>query len=469
MNNRKRTVIGAALCLGGVWTASLTRAEDTLQQRFDRLEQRYNILERKVELDQEAAATKAKDGASVTASAGDGFTIRNADKSFSLKFAGYTQGDARFYLRDRSKALTDTFIVRRARLWLDLTLFKVASFRVVPDFGGGTTALQDAYLNLNYHPAFQVRAGRFKVPFGLERLQASDKTLFIETAHTTSLTPNYDNGLQLWGDLWDGALTYAAAYTNGPADGASVDGDSGDAKALSARVFAHPFRSGGSLAWKDLGVGFAVTKDQLLGAATATVTGLSAYRTPGQQSVFAYLTGNTGVVADGERVRWSPQAYWYPGRFGVLAEYVASQAKVKRIAAPFTRAKLTNEAWQVQGSFVLTGETASYRGVKPRKNFDTADGGGWGAWELAGRYSELKTDPASFAVVPGGPTTGLYANSTTQVRRASTISGGVNWYLNNAVKIQAEYDHTRFTGGALLPLTRRPNVREFLTRFQFSF
>jgi trimethylamine--corrinoid protein Co-methyltransferase len=47
---------------------------------------------------------------------------------------------------------------------------------------------------------------------------------------------------------WNGAVSYAAAYTNGAADGASSDGDTtSDHKGLSARIFVHPFRSGGSL------------------------------------------------------------------------------------------------------------------------------------------------------------------------------------------------------------------------------
>jgi phosphate-selective porin OprO/OprP len=464
MKKRWAAVIIGVFVAGGVLTPGLTRAEESLQDRFERLEQRYNILERKVENDEETVAAKAKEAPSVTANPGDGFTIKNPDKSFVLKFGGYNQLDGRFFLNDNAKTQTDTYVIRRARLWFDATLFNAVGVRIVPDFGGGATTLQDAWLNLNYIPGLQLRAGRFKVPFGLERLQSSHQTLFTETGHTTSLTPNYDIGLQLWGDLWGGTVNYALAHTNGVADGASADSDTSDGKAITARVFVHPFRSGGSLVWKDLGIGIAVGRDSVLNASTATATGLPTYRTPGQQSFLTY--GN--AVLDGDRLRWSPQAYWYAGRFGFLGEYVVSRADVKRVVSPITQATLTNRAWQTQVSYALTGETASYKGLKPLKPFGTKDGGGWGAWELAGRYSEFRADLATFDTALGA-TTGLYANKTTQAQRARTWSGGVNWYLNSFVKIQTNYDHTQFTGGATGTGTRKLPVREWITRFQVSF
>ena len=45
---------------------------------------------------------------------------------------------------------------------------------------------------------------------------------------------------------------------------------------------------------------------------------------------------------------------------------------------------------------MLTGEDASYRGVvKPSEPFSPGKGG-WGAWELVGRYGELEIDDDAF-------------------------------------------------------------------------
>jgi len=46
---------------------------------------------------------------------------------------------------------------------------------------------------------------------------------------------------------------------------------------------------------------------------------------------------------------------------------------------------------------VLTGEEASYKGVKPKRPFDLKNGA-WGAFELAARYSQLHVDGDAFPV-----------------------------------------------------------------------
>ena len=43
----------------------------------------------------------------------------------------------------------------------------------------------------------------------------------------------------------------------------------------------------------------------------------------------------------------------------------------------------------------------------------------------------------------------------------------MNWYLNRAVKIQADYEQTHFEGGATTG--DRKTANEILTRFQVGF
>src|SRR5262245_28323465 len=80
------------------------------------LEERMSIIERKDENDQEAAAAKAKDGATATAGK-DGFTIKSNDGSFALKVGGLVQEDYRDYHSDHGAyQFADQFLVRRARI-----------------------------------------------------------------------------------------------------------------------------------------------------------------------------------------------------------------------------------------------------------------------------------------------------------------------------------------------------------------
>ena len=55
----------------------------------------------------------------------------------------------------------------------------------------------------------------------------------------------------------------------------------------------------------------------------------------------------------------------------------------------------------VQGSYLLTGEHRPYNralgifsGIRPKRNF--LEDGGWGAWELAARYSYLDLAASNF-------------------------------------------------------------------------
>ena len=153
---------------------------------------------------------------------GDGFSLRSADGNFQLKVRGYVQADARYFLDDDERPATDTFILRRVRPIFEGTLYKIFDFRIMPDFGGGQTVLQDAYIEGKLSPRFRVRAGKFKAPVGLERLRSGTDILFVERALPTNLVPNRDLGLQIGGDLGGGVASYAVGVFNGVPDGGSA-------------------------------------------------------------------------------------------------------------------------------------------------------------------------------------------------------------------------------------------------------
>jgi len=385
----------------------------------------------------------------------DGFSIRSADNAFQLRLRGYVQLDGRFYQDDVAKKGTDTFIIRRARPILEGTIFKIFDFRIMPDFGAGTTVLQDAYVNARFAPGFQVRAGKFKPPVGLERLQSATDLLFVERALPTNLVPNRDLGVQLQGGFGGGGgdrLSYALGVFNGVVDAGNGDLDTNNGKDTAGRIVFTPF---GGTAGKGLGVGLAASTGNQNG--TTASTGLPSYKTGGQLTFFSYRSDGTAVgttLADGRRERLSPQLYWYGGPFGLLAEYVRSSQEVRR---GVTSAKLENDAWQVAGSFVLFGGEPSYRGVDPKNPFDSAQHH-WGALELAARYNRLEVDDKAFP---------LFANPASAASRASAWAVGLNWYLTKGVRFMLDYEQTRFQGGA--PTGDRPDEKVILDRIQVSF
>jgi phosphate-selective porin OprO/OprP len=186
--------------------------------------------------------------------------------------------------------------------------------------------------------------------------------------------------------------------------------------------------------------------------------GLATYRTSGQLVFFRYRADGSEagtVLADGTRYRVSAQGYFYSGRFGVLGEQVFSSQAVRRATATD---HMDTHSWQVLGTWVLTGERASYTGVTPRYAFEPS-AGKLGAFELTTRYHQLTADRDAFPV---------FANPATAARAARAWATGVNWYINRSVKLTADYEQTRFEGGAA-DGGSRPTEHDLLTRVQFGF
>lgn len=411
--------------------------------RIEELDQKIRILERKWELEQERAGKEA--GKRAVAGADEkGFFLQSADGAYQMKLRGYVQTDGRFFIDDDEQPATNDFLLRRVRPIVEGTLARHFRFRIMPDFGQGKTVLQDAYLESGYWQAFQVRVGKFKAPLGLERLQSAVNLLFIERALPTDLVPNRDIGLQIGGDLGEGVFGYAVGVFNGVPDGGSADVDGDNDKDAVGRIFAHPFRRSGIGPLKGLGIGVAGSYGDQDG-------GLPSFKSPGQQTFFKY---KTGVVADGRRWRVSPQFNWYFGPVGLLGEYVRS---VQEVSDGNGTADLANEAWQVAASFVITGEDASYGGVKPKRPFDPRNGA-WGAVELAARYHKLEVDSDAFPV---------FADPAKAARTARAWAGGINWHLNRHVKVAANYERTAFERGGATG--DRETEKVLLTRFQVAY
>ena len=437
---------------GGQPLAATVDSMASLATRVDELDQQIRVLNRIGELAADSAAAAAKDRQWATANGKDGFSLKSADGRYTLRFRGYFQGDGRFYANESVPAV-DNLLIRRARPIIEATVGRYFEFRLMPDFGGTSPTIFDAYWDGKFAPEFTVRAGKFKPPIGLERLQSATDIPFAERGLPTNLVPSRDIGLQVAGDISEGLFAYQIGVFNGVPDLANGGDDVSNAKDFAGRVFVQPLKIG---SFRPLGLGIAASTGFERGSTTAS--GLPSYRTPGQQTVFRYNSSATtpanNVYANGRRTRLSPQGYFYTGPFGLLGEYVISKNEVTRADAT---AELEHSAWQAEGSFFLTGEKNSFRSPTPKRPFDPRERG-FGAVELVARYGELAFDEASFP---------LYATLTSSVQKEKAWVVGVNWHFTRAVKIAVNYERTTFTGGA--PTGDREPENAVITRFQTSF
>jgi phosphate-selective porin OprO/OprP len=496
------------LTLSGQAYANDSEELEKLRALVQELDQKIKVLDRKGELAEEAAAAKKKETPVVKASE-KGFGIQSADGQHEIKLRGLIQADGRFFDQgkqtsqkaasgastagylDNTEDAHGTAILRRVRPTIEGKVFDKYDFRFTPEFGDGKANVVDAYIDARFSPAVQLKAGKFKPFVGLERLQSGADIKFIERSYVSSILPNRDVGFSLHGDLAGDKFNYAVGVYNGVVDGGdnTTSSDLNNSKDFAARIFATPFK-GQDNPLEGLGLGIAATYGDVTGQVKDTVNGsvtelTTGYKTDGQQTFFQYngagvlrsgigegvfgtnatsgVTGTAGpgpswlVHADGQRYRIAPQANYYFGPLGIQAEYVRESQAVSVGAQNLAKTTLNNDAWQVGVSYLITGEDASFKGVKPKRNFDL-DTGGWGAWELVGRYSELNLDDNAFAwgSVDGtnsnanslaGKNHYLYADPKASAKSAKTWTIGANWYLNPEVKFAVNYSQTSFNGG----------------------
>lgn len=415
-----------------------------------------------------------------------GFSFQSIDGANQIRFHGEFDFDGRYYddnlTPDGSRS---TWLLRRARPIIEGTFANIFDFRFDPDFAGGKTVIQDAFVAARFNPLFVVTAGKFKEPFGLERLQLSPNNEFIELGLPSDLVPNRDLGIQVSG-TWafdSGTLTYQVGYFDGVVDGVSTDAnstpdvDNNDKKDLVARVFAQPFLTSGLPGLKGLGAGIAASYVNEVGTAANTL--LPTYKTETQRSFFSYYAPTTvtgaaspnSTIANGERLRISPQAFYYYKSFGLLSEYVGETQDVSRTlgsgaSALTRRAALKPDSWQLMATYLVTGDDASFGTVVPKRPFAIGEPG-WGALELAARVSELSLDSGTFTDVKG-IVDSWFADPTAQASKAIAWTLGANWYLTQNVEWVLNYTTTRFDGGAK-DGRDRADERAFFTRFQVAF
>jgi phosphate-selective porin OprO/OprP len=424
---------------------------DTNKQEIEELEQKVRTLSRQQELDKESgeAAAKLQPRFKLDAS---GFTFTSADTNFVIGLHGLVQLDSRTYFGENNVA-NSGFLLRRARPIITGTVFHDFEYNLTPDFAG-TVQILDAYVNYRYEPELQLQAGKFKPPIGLEELQ-SDCFLYLnERSLVSDLIPNRDIGLELHGDLLGGVVSYAAAILDGAPDytsptiNANLDSD----LAYDGRIILQPWKGSDLDLLRGLGFGVGGSYENASGGSGTGLT--SGYTTDGQQKFFTYAGTTT---ANGRHWRFSPQGYYYCGPLGLMGEYVISDQDVRNGT---DTADLRNTAWQVSGGWVLTGEEASYTGVTPRHPFDPR-AGGWGAWQVVGRYEQLYVDDSAFP---------NFASSTASASAARAWSTGFNWYLNRNIRFNASYSHTTFSGyTGPSPAVPAKGEDVFFTRIQLAF
>jgi len=482
----------AGLGAATVGTAAGTAASSVDTQEIKQLKQKVNLLERKVEVEKENSDAKWLKLPKNVELGTQGLKVVSQDQNFIMYWRALIQADGSYFMDDTNQAgvtngdsYADKFYLRRVRPILEGTIWKYFDYRLMPDFGMGTTRLFDAYADIRYFREASLTAGKFKAPVSLERLQSATALTFIERAYPTQLAPNRDVGFMLHGEfdkpgfptdfktlernqtfqgnfplyMYPDFIQYQLGVFNGSRNNGNIDSDTNDSKEVQARIFAHPFLHTGIEPLEGLGMGVAGTWGQ------PNSDRLSNYQSPGLNNIFVY---NANARADGTQYRVYPQMYWIWGPFQFVGEYalsnldVANQTVVSGADHTVASTNQTDQAWNATISYMLTGEENVFlrQGIKPRHEFDPMYGlrpdrpfnpaeGHWGAFQVAARFTTIDFDNDIFRNTgtlraPVYP----FADPRLSVSRATTWALGVNWWLNSNVKLMADYSQTSYNDGA---------------------
>jgi phosphate-selective porin OprO and OprP len=367
----------------------------------------------------------------------------------------------------------DTFDLRTLRLGLKGDLTKHFDWEIeraieqLADVPGAEKKWRfgqwkDVFVNWTTFDAFSVKAGRFKMPFGLEQnTGVSDLDFAYRSLGSTKIAPGRDKGVMAYGDLLHGSLIYEAGAFDD-------DGDNGE---LQEPQFVEEGQDlediGPSFAFRAVGEVFRrlPVPDRLKGAELGIAytnakvpEGLNSLR---GEDVWGFDFFEP-VYVKGRRQRLGMQFDWSPGPTGFRAEWF--QSREERVGQSNRNADLSDfigTAWYASATWFVTGEEKDSN-IGIRKPLFQ---GGIGAIELGVRYEQLTFESASTS---GTAFTNPRADHLVP-NSDRVLTFGANWMWNRWVKVVANGIRQSYEDANRVPLAGQTAFWSGLVRMQVVF
>jgi len=359
--------------------------------------------------------------------------------------------------------LDDGANVRRARIGVIGKFFGDWNYALIYDFGGasdgfastasvGGTAvgflpggalsgIENAYLSYTGFKPFggklAIEGGVMDLPYTLDEASSSNDIPFMERASSGITATNIAAGdfRSAFGARWYTDTFWAGAYVTGPATGAIHSASSVNPNGTTEQYGTIARAAGQIVSGKDYSLHIGGEAEWLLQPPHNLIAGTQTLTLSDRPEVRIDPTTlvSTGAIAgvSGAQVYSAEVAGTY-GPLFFQGEYFWYNVD-RNAFAPLPSLKF--QGGYAEAAYVLTGESrpynpgsASYGGIAPANPFSLS-GGGWGAWEIAGRYStiDLNDQIATASGVAGG--------------RQTIYTLALNWYLNRNVRLMFDYLH----------------------------
>jgi phosphate-selective porin OprO/OprP len=317
--------------------------------------------------------------------------------------------------------------LHRTRIGVEGRVVKEFEYQIEGELGDASQPWRDIYIQTRSFRVLQVRAGHFKIPFSLDQLTSGmDLDFNYRSLAAAFLAPGRDVGVMLFGRAMNEVLRYQAGVFRRGGDNVR-ESERTDAQAdrtYAGHVVVRPWNTFDNL-FRTLSAGAAFTT----GVLPAGPNGVRGKTVPGD-AFFQHLFVN------GHRRRLGGEFQWRPGPVGLQAEYI--HVRDQRFGQGIDNQNLPNayaRGWYVSGTWLLTGEQKR-DSVQPERPFPR---GGIGAIEVAARVERLA---ASSPSVNDGSFSSPRA-PWVMPRADDVWTGGVNWYWNDYIKLQANIIHER--------------------------
>jgi phosphate-selective porin OprO/OprP len=380
------------------------------------------------------------------------FTVQSADGRYSIGIFGTLQLDAGDYLGFHPDSplvgpqqLSNGFNARRARFGIAGVVASDWAYAFVYDAGNSSDAtpkgLTTAQIIWTGPRGTAWELGYSSTYFTLDQSTSSPDLLFLERASPSNIAASFNAGgsranagARFFGDRY-----WLGAYFTGPAIGDSHT-QTGERFGAFQRATVQ------ALTGDDYSVHLGLDVDELLQAPT------SGKGTP-----------NTITLSDQPELRIDPTTFLNTGTIGTPLNPVTGGLVIDiETAAAWRNLFWQGEYFHYQVdrsglpttdfagaygevSWVFTGEphtynpqAGSYRRVLPKRPFSLKDGG-WGAWEIAFRFSYVDLDSD-------------YVIGELQSATPAAIVGGkqygytavLNWYPNDLIRLMLQFNHVDF-------------------------
>ncbi len=339
------------------------------------------------------------------------FCYSSQNQNLQFETAMRLQFDRGVFDNDGETDFQNAWNIRRARLSSGAQIGQYLSIDFTYDFArDDRSAIRNAFVRYTGSNNSRFTVGHFKEPFGMERLTSVQDLAFMERSLASQLTPPRSFGMEFHKHTshWTAA---AGLFTTG------TESSGNDTKfGTSARITFAPKSDAGSILHFGLGIAHRNTDGQ---------QEIRFRQRPETRNTDIRLIDTQTFIADSYTYIGIESAI-ARGPWALQAEYIYSHIGKARISKIEPGNTIHFSGWHIDLTWIVSGESQPYNHEKGTfgrlRPAHSIQHGGWGAWRLGVRLSDLD--------LTDHPITGGH-------QRNFTI--GINWLLNQNISISNEY------------------------------